>query len=279
MDATVTAPSRAGPTMTEVVHYQARCSPHLYEESGTRRRDGGISELIPEAPEGVAVLQLHTKESHDFDLGSCPSSRAEGSCGLHILTDLIGTDGHIPSTEKAEEGKGYLKSEASDAGFPGIGSDSDHQVKKDSAPSQVPHLVHVGETLAAAPEAKDDKQPPRSAQTLQLRNKPMVFEPLWERIQRKHTQEEHHTSKYKLDQKTIIDGIDCWESLKRQACLWRRDAQLVMSECGSTSSSEDKADYVLYRLNPIPRPSSHYQSKSSSKSGNCRLLSVVWGAN
>ncbi|XP_031156732.1 uncharacterized protein LOC116050645 isoform X3 [Sander lucioperca] len=182
-----------------------------------------------------------------------------------------------------QEGKGSLKSEGdtdlSDPGFPRTGSDSDHQVKKASAPSQVPRLVPVGQTLAAAPEAKDDQQPPRSAQTLLLRNKPMVFEPLWERIQRKHTQEEHHTSKYKLDQKTGIDGIDCWETLKRQTCLWRRHAQLVMSECGRPSSSEDKADYVPYRLHPIPIPSSHYQSKSSSKTGNCRSLSVVWGAN
>ncbi|XP_034727707.1 uncharacterized protein LOC117944735 [Etheostoma cragini] len=178
-----------------------------------------------------------------------------------------------------QEGKGYLKSEASDAGFPRSGSDSDHQVKKASSPSQVAHLVPVCQTLAAAPEAKDEKEPPRSAKTLQLRNKPMVFDPLWERIQRKHTQEEHHTSKYKLDQKTRIDGIDCWESLKRQACLWRRHAQLVMAECGSTLSSEDKADYVSYRLNPIPTPSSNYQLKSSSKTGNCRSLSVVWGAN
>ncbi|XP_078105798.1 uncharacterized protein LOC144517581 [Sander vitreus] len=182
-----------------------------------------------------------------------------------------------------QEGKGSPKSEAdtdlSDPGFPRTGSDSDHQVKKASAPSQVPRLVPVGQTLAAAPEAKVDQQPPRSAQTLLLRNKPMVFEPLWERIQRKHTQEEHHTSKYKLDQKTGIDGIDCWESLKRQTCLWRRHAQLVMSDCGRPSSSEDKADYVPYRLHPIPIPSSHYQSKSSSKTGNCRSLSVVWGAN
>lgn len=104
-----------------------------------------------------------------------------------------------------QEGKGSMKSEAdtdlSDPGFPRTGSDSDHQVKKASAPSQVHCLVPVGQTLAAAPEAKDDQQPLRSAQTLLLRNKPMVFEPLWERIQRKHTQEEHHTSKYKLDQK------------------------------------------------------------------------------
>lgn len=85
------------------------------------------------------------------------------------------------------------------------GSDSDLQVKKASAPPQVHLLVPVSQTLAAAPEAKEDQQPPRSAQTIHLRKKPV-----WGMIQRRHTQEEHRTSKCKLDLKVRRQFSPFW---------------------------------------------------------------------
>lgn len=73
------------------------------------------------------------------------------------------------------------------------------RLNKTSAPPQLHRLVPVGQIIAAAPEAKDEQQPPRTAQSLHLRNNLMV----WERIQRRHTQEELYPFKYKLDQKVI----------------------------------------------------------------------------
>ncbi|KAE8291624.1 hypothetical protein D5F01_LYC08980 [Larimichthys crocea] len=100
--------------------------------------------------------------------------------------------------------------------------------------NKVHRLVSVGHSLATAP---DDQQALRSAQTsLHLRNNPRVIQPVTERIQQRRTQEQHHTSKYKLrtsqtaDQnKAGIDGTD-WESLKRQTLLWSRKTQLAESE-------------------------------------------------
>nr|XP_020454915.1 uncharacterized protein LOC109959689 [Monopterus albus] len=142
-----------------------------------------------------------------------------------------------------QEGKCSLKSKVdidlSDPGLPWPGSDSDFQVKKASAPPWIHRLVPVDQTPSAVLEAKNDQQPPRqSAQTLNLRNKPGVSEPVRERMQRRPSQDEHHKSKYK----TGIDGID-WESLTRQTDLWRRHSRLVNSECGTPSSSEAKTDY------------------------------------
>ncbi|XP_044052082.1 uncharacterized protein LOC122876167 [Siniperca chuatsi] len=161
----------------------------------------------------------------------------------------------------------------SDCGLSWPGSDSDLHVKKVSAPPHVHRLVPVGQTLAAAPEAKDDQQPPRSAQTLHLRNK--SFEPV---SQGDDTEEEHHTSQYKLDLKTGIDGND-WESLKRQTYLWRTHTQPVNSECERPSSSVDNADHVPYSLHPISIPSSHYQSKNSSTTGpaKCKNMDYING--
>ncbi|KAM7392093.1 hypothetical protein PAMP_022728 [Pampus punctatissimus] len=121
----------------------------------------------------------------------------------------------------------------------------------------------VGQTLAAAPEAKDDQQPPSSVRTPCPRNRPVVLQPFCERIQRRHTRDEHRTSKHKLDMKTGMDGID-WESLERQTYLWRRQTL--------ASSLEDEADHVPDSLHPASIPSSYNRCKSLSATGAAKCL-------
>ena len=108
-----------------------------------------------------------------------------------------------------QEGKDSLKPETgtdlSDPGLSWPGSDSELQVKKASAPPWVHRLVPVGQTAAATPEANDEQQPPSSTQNLHLRNNPRTLPPVRERIQRRHTQEEHHPFKHKLDLKVKVN--------------------------------------------------------------------------
>lgn len=79
--------------------------------------------------------------------------------------------------------------------------DHDLQLEKTSASPQDHHLDPVDQTVVPAPVSKDGPQPPRSAHALLLRNKPVVFHPSWERMHRRHTQDDHHVCKYKVDMK------------------------------------------------------------------------------
>ncbi|CAK6959675.1 uncharacterized protein LOC127375919 [Scomber scombrus] len=163
-----------------------------------------------------------------------------------------------------QEGKGCVKSKVeADPGWSRLGPHADLQVKKIPASPQCHQLVPVDQTPAAALEAKDEQQPPRSARSLRPRNKPVLLQPACERMQRRHTRDQHHTSKHKLDVKTDMDRID-WENLQRQTYLWRRRALPADSQC---SAIENKADHVPDSLHPAPIPSSHLQSKNLLTTG------------
>lgn len=106
-----------------------------------------------------------------------------------------------------QEGKGSIKSKVeADPGWSRLGLHADLQVKKIPASPRCDQLVSEGQTPAAAPEAKDEQQqPPRSTRSLRLRNKPvLLLQPACERMQRRHTRDQHHTSKHKLDVKVRL---------------------------------------------------------------------------
>lgn len=104
-----------------------------------------------------------------------------------------------------EEERGSLSSgpgaDLPDPGSAWASPNSDLQVGEATVSPRDSLLVPVDQSLRAAPEAEDGGRLPRTASTFHVTTKPVVFHPVWERMQRRHTPEDHPAYKYKLDTK------------------------------------------------------------------------------
>ncbi|XP_029916939.1 uncharacterized protein LOC115365877 [Myripristis murdjan] len=177
-----------------------------------------------------------------------------------------------------EEERGSLSSgpgaDLPDPGSAWASPNSDLQVGEATVSPRDSLLVPVDQSLRAVPEAENGGRLPRTASTFHVTTKPVVFHPVWERMQRRHTPEDHPAYKYKLDTKTAVDGID-WESLKRQTYLWRNHFQAANRERGQPPSLKTDAGY----LHAAPKPTLDYGPKGPPSTGpaKCWCMSCMNG--
>ncbi|XP_064821558.1 uncharacterized protein LOC135539536 isoform X2 [Oncorhynchus masou masou] len=117
---------------------------------------------------------------------------------------------------------------------------------------------------------------PRIPSAFLLRNKPVVFHSVRDRVLRRHTQQDLSTYKYKLDSKTGGGGID-WDSLRRQTYLWRKH-NLPPRE--KPFPPEDMTvSQIGFGFYPIPKAMLHHDPRSPLSKGPAvwRCLECVDG--
>nr|XP_029492746.1 uncharacterized protein LOC115111003 isoform X3 [Oncorhynchus nerka] len=131
----------------------------------------------------------------------------------------------------------------------------------------------------AQSQAHTSPHPPPAARipsAFLLRNKPVVFHSVRERVLRRHTQQDLSTYKYKLDSKTGGGGID-WDSLRRQTYLWRKH-NLPPRE--KPFPPEDMTvSQIGFGFYPIPKAMLHHDPRSPLSKGPAvwRCLECVDG--
>ncbi|XP_055775193.1 uncharacterized protein LOC129853314 [Salvelinus fontinalis] len=120
---------------------------------------------------------------------------------------------------------------------------------------------------------------PRIPSAFLLRNKPVVFHSVRERVLRRHTQQDLSTYKYKLDSKTGGGGID-WDSLRRQTYLWRKHNLPPNRDREKPFPPEDMTvSQTGFGFYPIPKAMLHHDPRSPLSKGPAvwRCLECVDG--
>ncbi|CAB1319581.1 unnamed protein product [Coregonus sp. 'balchen'] len=138
-------------------------------------------------------------------------------------------------------------------------TDTDPQREEEEAQTQVQTSPHP-------PPA------PRVPSAFLLRNKPVVFHSVRERVLRRHTQQDLSTYMYKLDSKTGGDGID-WDSLRRQTYLWRKHNVPPNCDREKPFPPEDMTvcqtgqQWNSFGFYPIPKAMLHHDPRSPLSKG------------